>query len=44
MSLIQEISEALQKGKSKNVKTLVQKALDEEMTQRKYWREDFWTA
>lgn len=29
MSLIQEISEALQKGKSKNVKTLVQQALDE---------------
>lgn len=31
MSLIQEISEALQKGKSKNVKTLVQQALDEGM-------------
>lgn len=29
MSLIQEISEALQKGKSKNVKALVQQALDE---------------
>ena len=29
MSLIQEISEALQKGKSKNVKTLVQQALEE---------------
>lgn len=31
MSLIQEISEALQKGKSKNVKALVQQALDEGM-------------
>ncbi len=31
MSLIQEISEALQKGKSKNVKVLVQQALDEGM-------------
>ena len=31
MSLIQEISEELQKGKSKNVKTLVQQALDEGM-------------
>ena len=31
MSIIQEISEELQKGKSKNVKTLVQQALDEGM-------------
>lgn len=31
MSLIQEISEALQKGKAKNVKALVQQALDEGM-------------
>ena len=31
MSLIQEISEFLQKGRAKNVKTLVQKALDEGM-------------
>ena len=31
MSLIQEISELLQKGKSKNVKALVQQALDENM-------------
>lgn len=31
MSVIQEISEALQKGKSKNVKALVQQALDEGM-------------
>lgn len=31
MSLIQEISEFLQKGRAKNVKTLVQQALDEGM-------------
>ena len=31
MSIIREISEELQKGKSKNVKTLVQQALDEGM-------------
>ena len=31
MSIIQEIAEELQKGKSKNVKTLVQQALDEGM-------------
>ena len=31
MALIQEISEFLQKGRAKNVKTLVQQALDEGM-------------
>lgn len=31
MALIQEISELLQKGKAKNVKQLVQQALDENM-------------
>lgn len=29
MAIIQEISEFLQKGRAKNVKTLVQQALDE---------------
>ncbi|HAX51051.1 MAG TPA: cobalamin-binding protein, partial [Lachnospiraceae bacterium] len=31
MTIIQEISELLQKGRAKNVKALVQQALDEEM-------------
>ena len=34
MALIQEISEFLQKGRAKNVKTLVQQALDEGMDQK----------
>ena len=31
MSIIQEISEFLQKGRAKNVKQLVQQALDEQL-------------
>ena len=40
MELIQEISEYLQKGRAKNVKALVQQAIDEGTMKflfRKYW-------
>ena len=43
MAIIQEISEYLQKGRAKNVKALVQQALDEGMDPKQISTRDFWT-